>query len=555
MTDTRRHDDAPGEAVRKIGLLLVHGVGEQEPLDHLKTSARELASYISATEGLIRLSVIEDLEVAQSILVDAVFERRDGETSRRRRVRIELKEVFWADLGIKGGLVEQLKFWLWGLGQWAAFAVRKGNPGRNTEKLMAMPAFAYQKDPMAQPGLIRQLPARFVLFVAGLLAFLTVFSWSVAKRFVAFLADRIPESSLIFLFLGDVKNYEQGGAAGKGSLADPDQPMRTTIRRRMVRKMVEVAAGDYDEWYLSAHSLGTIAAFNALQETELALPNYLSQAEWAALPTNLKTSAPFVPDPKKPPSTDAMMPRRPPWLQDHDGIDRVRLFQRFRGFVSYGSPLDKFAALWPRVVCLNLQTAVFPHGCEWINLHDPTDPVSAKLDAFAPPEARADEDSESRIALAPRNFATRASLIFGLSHIRYFLPRRRAEGTMAAAVVGAVVSGRSLADAAEGAKMSPASAWLRALAAMLQVALLTLLLAAASAALLIVLGKALPDAATTWLRETIAWLCPKLAEMLSGPLWIQLLASALIMLGLAVAATLLAGTARFLADAFKPKRR
>ena len=87
------------------------------------------------------------------------------------------------------------------------------------------------------------------------------------------------------------------------------------------------------------------------------------------------------------------------------------MFERFQGFVSYGCPLDKFATLWPRIVPLNKQTAVFQPGCEWINLHEPTDPVAGCLDAFNAPPPDPQEKSP-RKQLPPQNFASRSLWVF-----------------------------------------------------------------------------------------------------------------------------------------------
>lgn len=381
------------EAVEEVGLLLVHGMGEQRRQEHLKTTARELASYIAQSNDLIGLSIADvteepDGQVRAPIVIDAEYRGEGGP----RRVRLHLHEAWWADLGIKGGFLEHVKFWFWGLGQWAAEVVRRENQGRNTARLMAMPRFPYQATDRERPGLLRQLPARATLWGAALLAILTFFTWSVAKRVVALLASRIPEPGLIFLFLGDVKIFERPGGPGKGTLLDPNMPVRATIRRRIVTAMTEVAAQPYDRWYMMAHSLGTVPAWNGLQELEVTLANYLTEEDWKKLPGRFKTVHPFTPAGDRY-STSAMMPRRPPWLADTDGVRRPVLFERFRGFISYGSPLDKFAALWPRIVCLNRQAEVFRQDAEWINLHDATDPVSARLDAFAAPLTRADDPS------------------------------------------------------------------------------------------------------------------------------------------------------------------
>lgn len=534
------------ETVEDIGLLLVHGMGEQRKLEHLTGTAREIASFVSCEPDLVRLDVDDGSVEHGEILIDAVF-RRGGDDE---RIRLHLREVWWADLGSHGGLIPQAKFWLWGLGQWAAEAVRKGDPKRNTTQLMAMPRFGYQATPMDRPGLIHEIPARLMLIGAGLLAFLTLFSWSAIKRVVAFLARRLPEPSLIFLFLGDVKVYQEAGSPGGGTTLDPDLPVRTTIRRRMVSAMTAMAARpDLDRWYIFAHSLGTVPAFNALQETELALPNYLGEAEWRALPARFKTSSPFKPAEAKP-STDRMMPRRPPWLFGEAGIDRRALFGRFAGLVTYGSPLDKFAAMWPRIVCLNLQTKVFQPGCEWVNLYDPTDPVAAKLDAFLPPDPPADPGVTDRIALAPQNFGARASLAFGLSHIRYFTPRRTRAKSMPAEISSALVSkGRtSLSAAAARATISRGEKAVRAMLALIELAILALLLAAASGVLLYLVGRALPDAATGFIKQVLRAVAPPLAATLQAGGWPAYLACALIMLALAAISVILSGLARMVLD-------
>lgn len=577
-----------------IGLLFVHGIGEQKKHEHLTACAREFAALVAESEGLIRLEVRDECETDGRFTIDAVYRRGKEE----EQVRLHLHEAWWADLGASGGLGEQIRFWLWSLGQWAAQVVREGDPRRNTMKLMDMPSFDASaaapappatdaakaeaaREAAEEPGLLSRAPARLLLFAAGMLAFLTLFSWSAAKRFISFLAQRLPSPSLIFLFLGDVKTYEEAGRHGKGSMIDPDQPMRTTIRRRVVSAMIAMAKRpEYDRWYVFAHSLGTVPAYNALQETEWALPNYLSEVEWNALPERFKTSTPFAPpDPADRPGLDHMMPRRPPWLDGEIGIDRKQLFARFAGFVTYGSPLDKFAALWPRVVCINRQVAVFPRDCAWVNLYEPTDPVGASLGAFAGPARRADPPVSDRVGLAPHNVPARAGLLFGLSHTRYFNPpgaglslaklkrmlragRAPTESppppapakAMPAAIVAAIVSGRrtSLAQAADSAAMSGPVVAARIVLAVVQVILLALLLAVAAAVLLYVIGRALPDGVTTPLKAAIGAMFPILLGWLEGSPVMAIAASGGVMLAFAFVAVLLAGVARILADLFRP---
>jgi hypothetical protein len=257
------------------------------------------------------------------------------------------------------------------------------------------------------------------------------------------------------------------------------------------------------------------------------------------------------------------------------------LFARFAGFVTYGSPLDKFAALWPRVVCLNRQVAVFPKDCEWVNLYEPTDPVGAHLGAFAGPARRADPPTSNHIGLVPHNVAARAGLLFGLSHTLYFKPPgaglslaklKRILGieaaetenppppppapatAMPAAIVAAIVSGRrtSLAQAADSAKMPGPVVAARIVLAVAQVVILAVLLALASALLLYLVGRALPDAATQAVKHAIGAVSTTLLGWLSGDPAIAIAASGGVMLLAAFLAVLSSGVARMIADLFRP---
>ena len=107
-----------------------------------------------------------------------------------------------------------------------------------------------------------------VLLVFPILSFLS----AVLRRFgINFKAD------VLVQYLGDIKLYQQQKREGKQLLVDLDQPPRVSIRRRMIKGLVEMSLRDYDRWYVLSHSLGTIVAFNGLMETEEALPNYLDQ--------------------------------------------------------------------------------------------------------------------------------------------------------------------------------------------------------------------------------------------------------------------------------------
>src|ERR1700761_6926929 len=105
-------------------------------------------------------------------------------------------------------------------------------------------------------------------------------------------------------------------------------------------------------------------------EIERSLPNYLDRACWSSPEANQlrgKSADSF--------ETNGMLPNRPLWLDNRDIIRRDALFARFRGILTYGSPLERFCALWSAMVPINKTEDVFAAGAEWINVYDPTDPV------------------------------------------------------------------------------------------------------------------------------------------------------------------------------------
>lgn len=484
--------------VEKVGLLLVHGIGEQQRLEHLRCTAGEFASALSGRDDLVRMAVIDRTDADfPEIVIDAVIDRG------KRHVRFHLHEVWWADLGFRGGFLEQARFWSWGLGQWGEETIFRTKIRSNTREMMSLPRFDKQEDRMERPGLHRRIPARLALFLAAWLALLTLLSWSLAKRLVSFFSTRLPDPALIVMFLGDVRNYTRPGGPGRGTLEDPDHPLRATIRRRMVGPMVQLAGAGHDRWYVMAHSLGSVLAFNALQEPEVAIPNYLTESDWKHVPAGLKTTSSYVP-PNANPNVDEMMPRRPAWLKNTDGISREAMFAKLSGFVTYGCPLDKFAALWPKVVPLNRQSAVFPEGSEWLNLYDATDPVGGSLDAFSALR-RHQQAAPKRIALKPHNVACRASAAFLLSHIRYFTPRRRkAHASVPAAIFDAIADNASLAKAGDSVAVGATGSWTRRAGAFVQVLAVATLLAFA-ASVLISIG-----------AQLIGWkmaACPNIADL------------------------------------------
>ena len=327
----------------RVGLLVVHGIGQQQRFETAAALTRALAGTLGARElqraldgaGATNFDIFdrtsertaEELDCPSPDAADSPYEilaqGLDG-----AQTHVHVHEVWWADLGDSNTLTEQFRFWVWALGQWLARIDRVAHfahGASNTNLLMVGPKFDEQGSAADFAPGYRILRARALLFLWGVAAFLTFFSWNVVKQVMSWISSYIGSSSLITDYVGHVRICTQTPPLGGGSLIDVGQPWRATIRRRMIAEFVAMAERGYDRWYLIAHSQGAVLAFNAMQETEWVMPNYLQPAQAGRLRrTPLWTRAPYLPPTphNDRPNLDLMMPRRPVWLGPNEGVSR-----------------------------------------------------------------------------------------------------------------------------------------------------------------------------------------------------------------------------------------
>src|SRR5205085_1322063 len=93
-------------------------------------------------------------------------------------------------------------------------------------------------------------------------------------------------------YLSAVRLYTQAERTGGGFLDAYKEPPRVSVRRRMIRTITDVAQRDYDRWYIFAHSLGSVVAFNGIMENNLAIPNYLDRKRWHELSDHNRFAGP-----------------------------------------------------------------------------------------------------------------------------------------------------------------------------------------------------------------------------------------------------------------------
>jgi hypothetical protein len=401
--------------VTRTGVLLVHGVGEQHKFEHLESTVRNLATALKSDSTYKSVHIA--INTQESAAYDAAQQTWQADScapivltlkdQQDQLTEIHFHELWWADLDEPDTLKKQLAFWTWGFSLWTKPQYQALQFGKASQDMR-----------LACPRTINTLD-RVRLFGFSFVVLLLLPLLSLLSNVLQRLGTQLRPDVLV-QYLGDIKLYQQNPHLGSGPLDDLGQPPRVSIRRRMIRAMVRMSLASYDQWYVLAHSMGCIVTCNALMETESALPNYLDEALWrqwqahtAQKASAQKASAPKATTPIDP--TRKMMPERPPWLNDDDIVTRSDLFDKLRGVLTYGSPLSKFAVLWPAIVPINKDETVFPTDCEWINVYDPTDPIADATKFYEP---------QSLQGLAPKEIAYRTQSFHLISHNHYLSPEK-----------------------------------------------------------------------------------------------------------------------------------
>ncbi|HZC55715.1 MAG TPA: hypothetical protein VE396_06650 [Xanthobacteraceae bacterium] len=403
------------KTAEKVGVILVHGIGEQRRFEHLEGETRKIVDAIIAKYGTRRRDVTPTLTTGTN---DPYLGQQASWTSGReaplhilvelsdRIVDIAFHEVWWADINEASTIGKQIRFWAWGLSL----------AGIATHNQPFLPGASNTRPPANANALSYwdRIRMGYVSALFGFSAFSVALINVILKQFNF---SSLPLTATIVNYLSAVKLYSQNFRAGGGPMDDPDDPPRAAIRRRMIRVMIDVAVANYDRWYILAHSLGSVVAWNGLMEIEQALPNYLDQKCWSDRATQpLHGTSPTVFN------INAMMPDRPVWLGRHEVIARDAFFKNFRGVLTYGSPLERFCGLWSAMVPINQQEDPFQEPAEWVNVYDPTDPVGTWIEDFDPRPQPPPRPGHTK--LKPQNFPCRASPILLFSHLCYLTASR-----------------------------------------------------------------------------------------------------------------------------------
>jgi hypothetical protein len=285
----------------RIGVVVVHGIGEQRRFEHLDWQVRCIVGALRARPNA---KVTVEIAAAPAAAFHAEQDTWSGGPSVRvlvddlwsgKLAHIYFHEVWRADINEPYSFSKQLRFWFWGLTAW----VYPGKTGSilATASSVRPPRIARRPTWLA---LTHEVWTRVRLFGVGFVAVIGAASVGM----LTFLAERVlnlraPNAIRVFVnYVACVKLYNQQTRFGAGFPSKPrdfldtiEEPPRVSIRRRMIRTIMVMAEGiqereerfHYDRWYVLAHSLGSLVAFNGLMETAYAWPGYFDEKLWGDL--------------------------------------------------------------------------------------------------------------------------------------------------------------------------------------------------------------------------------------------------------------------------------
>ncbi len=383
----------PDENEINIGILVVHGIGDQKQFDCLKGVAQSIVDSLQSeiNEGYVEVSVdinraetgtFQSLHPAWQQGEKAPINVRIKSSGYKTNCNLHLREVWWADLDRPQNLGKFIQFWLWGLSLWKIPPQEDYPILNDPEKHLEHLQWGDKKENNQKPS---RWIARFEYFLIGLFLIVCQPLLFIFKTVLGFLDINIP-LTLIADYLGKLRLYQLLENSGKDSIEYINLPPRFSIQRRMINALVRMAISDYERWYVWSHSLGSIVAYNAFSMPEETLSHYVSHSIWEEIEKwdqnhsdkQLLEEAPNT-------NTRRPKPYRPVWQTTR--ISRKSLFDKCEGLLTYGSPFWRIADLWPDLVKRNKKSdfkSDFKSEFNWYNVLDPSDPVATRTEELFP---------------------------------------------------------------------------------------------------------------------------------------------------------------------------
>jgi hypothetical protein len=362
----------------RIGLLLIHGIGDQPRWEHLKNVTESLAASLQTEFGVENVTVTANSPFrprGHATIVGRVPRNYDlaGQDAQQDGVIIDIREAWWRDLAENPTASAISRFWWWAM----TFCLAHKEIPSDSSRYIAPRSKAVKAGRISldtRLSMFAKTTAFFVVLLPVHLTFqlLTVFP----------LLQRIHFLRTVFAYLNSVRLYQEPKSAPARILENLFECRRLSMLRRAVGEAAFFAdSEEFDRWYIMGHSLGSVIAHNLVNLSPQAIARFLPDWEGsrsADSPFHLAQPVDRTLDLK-----DQNIPAHPCWCPDAYGVDANRFFDRLGGLVTYGSPLETFAGFWPSLVMTRRDIRMRP-GFSWINLHDPIDLVAAPVKSLPP---------------------------------------------------------------------------------------------------------------------------------------------------------------------------
>lgn len=385
------------ESVR-IGIICVHGIGEQPRCKHSDAVARDLVKILSSHYGSDAVSVQTSPGVNRGTV------RADTTIFLKRRsilYEIDLIECWWRDLGERHGFKRIIRFWSWAITLWSS-------------RRLSEEASLGRVNPDACKGkgkLVRIFYTRLIIYLYSVLFFVLIlpahFFLNIASA-LPFLA-RINIFATAYSYLSSVKLYVESKNDTVDDVVDLLVPKRVRIQSRLNALITKVGSADYNSWILLAHSLGSVIALKSIMEDGAAYANSLTADEFNNIdPRFLRNrSNSDVDYIDKTPSKN--------WVPEDVSLNLDLLYDTFGGLITYGSPLHMFSKMWPSIIEINNKREF--GSFSWVNISNTLDPIAGDID-FLDPE---------RDKIDLHNFSFDSGFSIHKSHNNYFKRSNKSE--------------------------------------------------------------------------------------------------------------------------------
>jgi hypothetical protein len=349
---------------KRIGILCIHGIGDQQRAQYVDAVARQFREHLNIIYGANRVFVDVPGHKTNALTPDVSFGVRiDNDI-----LIFDLVEVWWRDLGERPGFKRVIRFWWWALTLWTTTGfANTPTPGRSLptrESISPIRRFSISLTERAR--LFFQSLSFFVLLLPAQL----VISLLTVVPFIR----RIDIFHSVYAYMSSVKLYQQKKNDTNQDVLDQVISRRVRIQKRVINLFLSMAESEFDQWFVLAHSLGSVIAFKALMYDGCAFARSLTYDRWSRVENDWKIKSPIL-------SRNFLdKPPLPWWLSESDAIDLNAIYERFGGIVTYGSPVETFATLWPSIVEINDDLSHF--HANWINLYDRRDFISSPVKSF-----------------------------------------------------------------------------------------------------------------------------------------------------------------------------